>query len=184
MTAAIFRYQGACWAVFQGLFSGAAAPTHALCARSQKGIPQADKTQSGGGRRLQHGRQHVENNRSAVGCPCSIAIVQQQNGARSADACNSACLTRSASPIRVSNPRADQLASVKPSRASTGIEKRIAQAGRGTKKHGALTGNLAEGALCGLQFAHEAARAQQGKMMAVVLAVVFHGMATADDFPA
>ena len=38
--------------------------------------------------------------------------------------------------------------------------------------------------MCGLQFAHESTRAQQGKIMAVVLAMVFHGMATADDFPA
>ena len=131
----------------------------------------------------QHGGQDLENHRDAAWRAGGVAVVQQHDGAGL-----QAMQQLAGDAPRIADP------GVEPAYRPAGqsqthpgehrVEKRIAQAGRRAEKERPPAGDRDQGVLRGLQLPRHAARAHDGKVVAMVLAVVFNRVAAANDFPA
>jgi hypothetical protein len=147
------------------------------------GRTQGDRTQPGGGDGVQQAWQHDEDDRIAAGGAGRIAVMEQQDvapvqplqepgGHRYGIAV--AGIEAAAGPAHQAQVEATQ----------DRIEQEVAQACGGTEELGADPGDPGQSFLSGLDLARKAAESEQCEVAAVMQAMVFHGVATRDDFSA
>jgi hypothetical protein len=134
-------------------------------------------------RSIEQARQGLQDDRNAGRGARGVAIVQQQDvagGELVAEAGRHLGSIAVAGVEAAPGPARQGEALVGQDR----IEEGIAQPGGGAEEQRPLSGDAGQGVLPGLDFPGHAARAERGKVVIVVVAVVFHGVPAADDLAA